>query len=129
MIHRSILALRFGCRTLSDPSGRKKTGIQFMESLLRRHHVASRKLVTDQVSDARWSLNLDDEIWCNPWKKQMASTQSFPELFYQCLVKCRTVYYLLNQLITSSASPEDLDLTPLLDELGSYSFHSGLPVD
>ena len=59
----------------------------------------------------------------------MASTQSFPELFYQCLVKCRTVYYLLNQLITSGASPEDLDLTPLLDELGSYSFHSGLPVD
>ena len=129
MVQRSILALRFGCRTLSDPSGRKKTGLQFMESLLRRHHVASRKLVTDQVSDTRWSLNLDHEIWCNPWKKQMASTQSFPDLFYQCLTKCRTVYYLFNQLITSGAAPDELDLAPLLHELGSYSFHSGLPVD
>ena len=100
-----------------------------MESLLRRHHVASRKLVTDQVSDTRWSLNLDHEIWCNPWKKQMASTQSFPDLFYQCLTKCRTVYYLFNQLITSGAAPDDLDLAPLLHELGNYSVHSGLPVD
>ena len=90
-----------------------------MESLLRRHHVASRKLVTDQVSDTRWSLNLDHEIWCNPWKKQMASTQSFPDLFYQCLTKCRTVYYLFNQLITSGA----VSYTHLMYGTGSYHWN------
>ena len=33
MIHRSILALRFGCRTLSDPNSRKKDRIEFFESI------------------------------------------------------------------------------------------------
>ncbi len=29
MIHRSILAMRFGCRTLADPNSRKKDRIEF----------------------------------------------------------------------------------------------------
>lgn len=50
MVHRSILALRFGCRTLSDPSGKKRSSIEFFETLFLPSPVASRKLVTDQIS-------------------------------------------------------------------------------
>ena len=129
MVHRSILALRFGCRTLSDPSGRKKNSIEFMESIFLKNPVASRKLVTDQVINATRSLNLNHETWCNPWNKQMASDLSFWDLFHQCLSKCSKVYYLLNQILTSGVSPEEMDFSPVIQELGNYSYHSGLPVD
>ena len=129
MVHRSILALRFGCRTLSDPSGKKRSSIEFFEYIFLDNPIASRKLVTDQVANPRWSLNLDHEVWCNPWNKQMASTVSFPELFRQCLAKCRTIYYMLNQSILNIRDDTSPDITPLLEELGNYSYHSGLPVD
>ena len=59
MVHRSIVALRFGCRTLSDPSGLKRSSLARMESIFTKNLVASRKLVTDQVINPRKSLNLD----------------------------------------------------------------------
>ena len=37
MIHRSILALRLGCRTLSDPNSQKKNWIEYVESLFLRN--------------------------------------------------------------------------------------------
>lgn len=129
MVHRSILAMRFGCRTLSDPSGKKKSSISFIESIFLDSPVASSKLVTDQVANPRWSLNLDHETWCNPWNLQMASNSSFSDLFHQCLGKCRTVYYLINQIITSGNPQEETDYTGLIRELGNYSYHSGLPVN
>ena len=95
---------------------------------LHKKPAASRKLVTDQVINPRKSLNLDHETWCNPWKKQMASDRSFPELFYQCMGKCRLVYYLLNESITSGLPVQDMDFQPVIDQLGNYSYHSGLPV-
>ena len=128
MVHRSIWALRFGCRTLADKSGRKKFGIERIESLFLKHPVASAKLVTDTISDYRASCNLDHEAWCNPWKRSMASTASFVDLYNQTLAKCSNVYYLLNAAITSPASLDKQDLSLLLGELGNYSYHSGLPV-
>lgn len=127
MVHRSIMAMRFGCRTLSDPSGRKQSSIAFVESIFFRNPMASRKLVTDQVINPVKCLNLNHETWCNPWDKRLASDQSFQDLFYQCLGKCSQVYYLLNDVITSTVPLEETDFEPLLNELGSYSYHSGLP--
>ena len=129
MVYRSILALRFGCRTLADKSGRKKNSIEFVESIFLKNPVASTKIVTDGVSNPRKCLNLDHEIWCNPWKKSLASTASFPDLFHQSLGKCRTVYYHLNTILTSDIPIEEQDFHLLLAELGNYSYHSGLPVD
>ncbi|MCI7262128.1 MAG: zinc dependent phospholipase C family protein [Otoolea sp.] len=129
MVHRSIWALRFGCRTLSDKSGKKKHSIELLESLVVKHPVASSKLVTDTISDYRKSCNLDHEVWCNPWNPSIASTASFVDLFRQTLSKCSNVYYLLNQAITSPVSLDKQDLHMLLSELGSNSYHSGLPVD
>lgn len=100
-----------------------------MESIFLDSPVASRKLVTDHVENPRWSLNLDHEIWCNPWNRQLASTQSFPELFRRCLGKCRTVYYMANQAVTQGAPAADESFASLIQELGNYSYHSGLFVD
>ena len=47
MVHRSIWAMRFGCRTLADKSGKKRGGIALVESIFVSHPVASAKLVTD----------------------------------------------------------------------------------
>lgn len=129
MVHRSVLAIRFGCRTLSDPSGIKRDSIQFFENLFLSSPVASRKLVTDHVANPGWSLNSDHETWCNPWDKKLASTQSFPELFRQCLAKCRMVYYMANKAITQGMPVTQESFAPLIQELGNYSYHSGLEVD
>ena len=59
MVHRSIRALRFGCRTLSDKNGKKKFGIAQVESIFVNHPVASAKMVTDSVTDYRRSCNLN----------------------------------------------------------------------
>ena len=40
MVHRSILALRFGCRTLADPNSRKKDKVEFFESLFFKNPVS-----------------------------------------------------------------------------------------
>jgi len=131
MVHRSILAMKFGCRTLADPSSRKRNGIAFVEHLFLNTPVASTKLVTDHVDDPRTALNLNHETWCNPWNKRLASNASFPELFHQSLYKCSTVYSFINTLIpevsgTPVHNPDTI--RRLLDELGSYSYHSGLTV-
>ncbi|MDO5417188.1 MAG: zinc dependent phospholipase C family protein [Lachnospiraceae bacterium] len=128
MVHRSILAIRFGCRTLADPNGKKKDKIAFVENIFLRKPVASQKLVTDEVEDPRRSLNSDHQVWTNPWDASHASTASFPQLFRRCLGKCSTVYYYLNSAITKDGLLEGL-FPVLLDELGNYSYHSGLPVD
>lgn len=129
MIHRSILALRFGCRTLADKSGRKKNSIQFVESIFLKNPIASTKLVTDDVPNPRKCLNLNREIWCNPWDKSLASNTTFPELFHQSLAKCSLVYYLLNKCLTSRVPLEEQDFHLLLKELGNHSYHSGLDVE
>lgn len=128
MIHRSILALRFGCRTLADPSGKKKWGISKVESLVLKNPLASAKLVTNHVDNPRFCLNLDHEIWCNPWDKRLASRDSFPDLFRQCLIKCHNVYFLLNQELNSGVPLDELDFHKVIKELGNYSYHSGLVV-
>ena len=128
MVHRSILALRFGCRTLADKSGRKKNSIEFVESIFLKNPIASTKLVTDEVSNPRKCLNLDRETWCNPWDKSLASKATFPDLFYQALGKCDLVYYLLNKSLTSQVPLEEQDFHLLLKELGNHSYHSGLIV-
>lgn len=129
MVYRSILALRFGCRTLADPNGAKRNKIAFVENLFLKNPVASTKLVTNEVSDPRMSMNLDHETWCNPWDRRLASQASFPDLFRQSLMKCSSVYSLINSEIVSSIASEEVDLAPLLNELGSYSYHSGLWVE
>lgn len=129
MVHRSIVAIRFGCRTLSDPSGRKKNSIAFFESIFLKTPIASEKLVTDMIIDPKKSLNLNHETWCNPWNKRLASTASFPDLFYQSLHKCSDVFYLFNTEISRQTTAEKADFERMLNELGNYSYHSGLPVD
>ena len=129
MIHRSILALRFGCRTLSDPNSRKKDKVEFFESLFFKNPVASSKLVTDTVEDPVWSLNLHHETWCNPWDRRIASQASFPNLFKQCLKKLSTDFYLINSALDSGYTLRLSLLDALLSDLGNYSYHSGLPCE
>ena len=127
MIHRSILAIRFGCRTLSDPKGSKKNKIAFFESIFLKNPVASTKLVTDTVANPSWSLNLNHETWCNPWNKGIASQASFPELFKQSLAKLSVIYYMINSMIDGTPSLDPATFERLMSEIGNYSYHSGLP--
>ena len=128
MVHRSIWALRFGCRTLADKSGIKKNSIEFVESLFLKNPIASAKVVTDTINDYQKSCNLGHEVWCNPWNLSMASTQSFVDLFHQTLAKCSLVYYYLNVCTSNSYPMNQGHVDALLNELGNYSYHSGLPV-
>lgn len=129
MVHRSIWALRFGCRTLSDKTGKKKFGIAQVESIFVNHPVASAKMVTDSVTDYRSSCNLNHEAWGNPWDPTRVSTASFVDLFHETLDKCSRVYELLNSAVTDNVPLDKQDLSPLLTELGNESYHSGLPVN
>ncbi len=128
MVHRSIVAMRFGCRTLADPNDSKRNKIAYVESLFRRNHIASKKLVTDHISNPRRVLNLDHEIWCNPWDRSQASDASFPELFRKCLAKLSDVYGIINSGMSNGKTSPDYDHSRLLHELGSHSYHSGLEV-
>lgn len=127
MIHRSILAMRFGCRTLADPNSRKKDRIEFFESLFLKNPIASSKMVTDVVEDPVWSLNLRHEIWCNPWDRSIASRASVPDLLRRCLGKLSTIFYMINEIIEGSKVLRPVAFERLLTELGNDSYHSGLP--
>ena len=130
MIHRSILAIRFGCRTLADPQSHKRNTIARIEGLFLKNPIASQKLVTDEVTNPRQCLNLDHEVWCNPWDRRLASQASFPDLFRQTMHKCHDVYAILNSYLSGEGlTSPDLDKEKLLNELGSYSYHSGLNVE
>ena len=129
MVSRSIFAIRFGSRILSDPAGRKTHVIGSLESIFLRHPIASKKLVTDRLSSqVREILNLDHEVWTNPWDNSIASTASFPDLYHQTLKKCNVVYYYLNAFLIANVPSGPPDMSALLTELGNYSYHSGLDV-
>lgn len=126
MVHRSILAMRFGCRTLADPKGKKKMKIGIIENIFLKSPVVSHRIVGDKLWNRQKSLNLNHETWCNPWDKRLASQQSFPELFHLSLKKCHDAFYLLNEEIKRSQGLYKSDFHRLLKELGDYSYHSGL---
>lgn len=129
MVHRSILAMRFGCRTLADRTGKKKFNIGVVEHIFLKSPIVSHRIVGDKLWDTRKSLNLDHEVWINPWDRSLASTQSFPELFRLSLSKSHDAFYLLNEEIRRSQGLYKSDFHRLLKELGNYSYHSGLSLD
>lgn len=129
MVYRSIYAIRFGGRILSDPAGHKHDTIRFFENIILPHPVASKKLVTDRKPEnVRKTLNLDHEVWVNPWDHRLASTASFLDLYRQTLQKCKLVYYHLNALLSDSTPLCEADWEIFLGELGNFSYHSGLDV-
>ena len=129
MVARSIFAIRFGSRILSDPAGHKTHLIGSVESIFLKHPIASKKLVTDKLSaKVHEILNLDHEVWTNPWDNSIASTTSFPDLYHQTLKKCNAVYYYLNAFLIANVPSGPPDMSALLAELGNYSYHSGLDV-
>lgn len=123
----SIISIRFGCRTLADPKGKKKSKIEFFENIFLKNPIVSTKLVTDQIENRKWSLNTAHEIWKNPWNKRIVSRASFPDLFNQCLSKCDLVFQQLNTDITAPVIWAAKDFDRLLALLGNLSYHSGLP--
>lgn len=129
MVYRSILALRFGCRTLADPSGKKKDRIAFVEHMFLKNPIASHKIVSDEVTNPREVMNLDHKIWCNPWDHRLASDASFPDLFHQVMLKCSNVFSIINMQLCSGNPLNEMDYHQLLNELGNYSYHSGLAVE
>lgn len=128
MVHRSIVAMRFGVRTLADPSGKKKNRIASVEKVFMKNPVAAHKIVSDAVANPRKVLNLDHELWCNPWDQRLASRASFPELFRRSLVKTCDILALVSIGITGAPEQQQENVERLLNELGSYSYHSGLAV-
>ena len=127
MVFRSIYAIRFGGRILSDPEGRKQSFLNVMETMFLRNHIASKKVVTDAApTQVRKTLNLDHEVWTNPWNKSLASRASFLDLYHQMLQKCSMVYFHLNTLLTCEDSEKEAAAGRFLAELGNYSYHSGL---
>ena len=129
MVFRSVYAIRFGGRLLSDPSGYKQSAVRTVERMIFLHPVASKKLVTDQKpQNVRKVLNLDHEIWVNPWDNRLASSASFVDLYHRTLQKCSLVYYFLNTLLAEEFPTDESLWNPLLTELGNDSYHSGLDV-
>ena len=129
MVSRSIYAIRFGGRILSDPAGRKQSTVRAFESIFFIGAVASKKLVTDQKpQNVRKILNMDHEVWVNPWDKRLASTESFVDLYNRTLQKCSYVYYHLNALLSGETPLKEEDWNMFLTELGNHSYHSGLDV-
>lgn len=128
-VRMSIMAIKWGCRTLADPSGKKTSRIAFWEKLILNEPVVSKKMVTDNVEDVRKSLNLDHERWVNPWDPAISSTASFPELFQECIDRCVAHIQTIDQYLLRSHPFKQQDFHRLLTDLGSYSFHSGLSTD
>lgn len=123
----SIISIRFGCRTLADPNGKKKSKVEFFEGIFLKNPIVSTKLVTDQIENRKWSLNTAHDVWKNPWNKRIVSRASFPDLFNQCLARCDQVFNQINADISNSIPWSDKDFRKLLALLGNLSYHSGLP--
>ena len=126
VVSRSIYAMKLGLRALADPKEKKKKKIGFFESALRMQPLASSKLVTDNVSDLRWALNTDHEIWVNPWDKSMLSDESFEELLEKVDMKLHECYLLLDSYLESKKDQKQERLELLIRNFGNYSMHSGL---
>lgn len=127
MVHRSILAMRFGVRTFADPTGKKKNRVNAVESLFLKAPIVSQKILSDEVPDAEKCFNLSHELWKNPWDKSIYSTESFPELFDKCIEKCKKIFTSFNADIMPERL-EDTDFHRLLADIGNFSYHSGLDV-
>jgi len=125
----SIFAQRFGNRALADPSGRKKKHLGKVEGFFVKNPFVTEKMITDARPDPVPVLNLDHEVWTNPWDRRLASDESFPDLFNRALTKCHSLFFLLNEEITDPDLLTEKDFHRILNELGNYSYHSGLTSD
>ena len=125
IVSRSIYMMRIGLRALADPNEKKKRRIGFLESKLRMAPLASSKLVTDSVSDVKWALNADHEIWVNPWDRSMLSNDSFEDLLEKVDMKTHECFMLLDQFLEAGSQDEG-KLEELISCFGNYSLHSGL---
>lgn len=129
MIHRSILAMKYGCRTLADITGKKKQKIQKVEKIFLKKPIVSHKFVSDDFFYSyEQALNLNHEVWLNPWDKRLASQESFLDLIKKWYQKCEEVYYIFDKCIPIILSSDSTDFSTLLNSLGNYSYHSGLDV-
>jgi len=58
MVHRSVLAMRFGVRTLADPTGRKKNRINAIENIFLKAPIVSQKILSDDIPDVITKLRV-----------------------------------------------------------------------
>ncbi|AYA98536.1 zinc dependent phospholipase C family protein [Lachnoanaerobaculum umeaense] len=127
MVHRSVLAMRFGVRTLADPTGRKKGRINAIESIFLKAPIVSQKILSDEMPDINKVFNLKHELWINPWNNSIYSKESFTELFEKCISRCEEIFKILNTEIMPDRL-EETDFHRLLGNIGNFSYHSGLDV-
>ena len=119
--------MRFGVRTFADPTGRKKVGVNAVESLFLKNPIVSQKILSDKLPDINKCFNLEHEMWKNPWNKSVYSTESFQELYKKSVASTKIIFQLFNTEIMPTRLDET-DFHKLLSNIGNYSYHSGLDV-
>ncbi len=124
----AIRAMQTGTKLLYDPTGRKKTFLRRLESIVPGYPILSPLVPNDTLIFHKDPCNLKRRLWTNPWDPGQMSRESFYELFEKAQIRYCRILKESESLFLGRLSPEEYGraMSGVLVSLGDLCYHSGL---
>lgn len=117
----AICFTRLATALLHDSTGNKKKRLQKLEKKLLGYTWVSEMIEASVPIKETDVLNLDHELWQNPWNPKIQSYETVYELLETAISSYHKVLLALDKQLEVPSCME-----PLLELIGNKSFHSGL---
>lgn len=127
----AIFAIKRDLYLLSDPSGRKKYAVRFLEEKKFHHAVVSSMVMNDDFQRYEDPCNLRHLEWKNPWNREDMSRMDVYQMLSLGASRMETRMKLYADAMNATSRREKqayyANVNRLLSELGDLSYKSGLP--
>lgn len=127
-ILQAIFAMQLWTKLLYDPTGKKKTFLRHIETMIPGYPIISPLVPSDTLIFHKDPCNKRHILWQNPWEAELESTESFFDLFESTKQKYAQILNLIARFFSTKHSPKEeaKAISKLLAFLGNRCYHSGL---
>src|SRR6056297_606402 len=95
----SLKEAKFLLKLFPDEKGIKFKIFSFIEKILKRPYIITKAIITKGIKDTEDYMNLEHNLWLNPWDPSEKRRDSYPELFYRAVeqahLKLNEIYEIL----------------------------------
>lgn len=114
---------------LRDPRSTKKNIALFIEKHFMNYALLSSLFVTDSPFPIPDPLNLKKDSYENTWDNRELINESVPTICDNSLEKCLEIFMSIPVASLVKGKYCNKLFKPVLEHIGNYSYHSGLPVE
>lgn len=122
----AYLCTKFATSFLHSYSGRRKRYLLALERQFLSYHLIGTMIVWDGMEDTQDAMNRSHNEWKNPWNETLISRESVDELYQKAKENYLAILPLLEDYYLCPMTDMKAKKKPLEEELGNFSYHSGL---